>query len=422
MNRRGHAIVVGDGIVGLSSALALIQDGWTVTLLGRDPDGAGGTALGSAGLLAVQTVQPLALPSLWKQLPRLLLDRDAPIVLDIGYLPRALPWLARLLWASRRREVERLSVALAWLLQRSYAGYEALLGGDGARQLVRRDGLLTIYRTPEQVAGADLEIGLRRRRGIRLEVIEGAALRQAAPALSPDYKLAVAYPDCGHVPDIGSLANALLERFLAEGGQRVVDEAEGLEEADGRVAGVIGRGGRHRGDLVVVACGAWSRPLAARAGAAVPLDTERGYHVMLPDPGVTVATPMIVGDIRFAITPMTAGLRLAGTIEFAGLAAPHNPRRPALLLDGARRCLPGLRTDGAQSWMGFRPSLPDSLPVIGFAPRRRNVLLAFGHGHLGLTLGPATGALIRDLAAGRPVEEPLRSFRPDRFGRHAGGA
>jgi D-amino-acid dehydrogenase len=422
MNRRGHAVVVGDGIVGLSSALALVSDGWTVTLLGREPDGVGGTALGSAGLLAIQTVQPLALPTLWKQLPRLLLDRDAPIVLNLGYLPRAMPWIARLLWSSRRSEVERLSVALAWLLQRSHAGYEALLGSDGVRQLVRRDGLLTIYRTPGQLAAADTEIALRRRRGVRLELLEGAALRQAAPALSPDYKLAVSYPDCGHVPDIARLAAALLERFLAEGGQRVVDEAEGLAEAGGKVEGVTGRRGRHRGDLLVIACGAWSRPLAARAGAPVPLDTERGYHVMLPDPGVAVATPMIVGDIRFAITPMAAGLRLAGTIEFGGLAAPRNPRRPALLLDGARRCLPGLRTDGARSWMGFRPSLPDSLPVIGFAPKRRNVLLAFGHGHLGLTLGPATAALIRDMAAGRAREDELRPFRADRFGWRAGGA
>src|SRR5262249_39804904 len=157
----------------------------------------------------------------------------------------------------------------------------------------------------------------------------------------------------------------------------------------------------HRGDIVVVACGAWSRPLVAQLGIVIPLDTERGYHVMLPNPGTTVGIPLIVGDIRFAITPMAAGLRLAGTIEFAGLAAPANARPPALLLDGARRCLPSLCSDGATTWMGFRPSLPDSLPVISFAPGRRNVLLAFGHGHLGLTLGPATGVLVRDMAAGR---------------------
>ena len=416
MNRRGHAVVVGDGIVGLSTGLALLGDGWSVMLIGRKTEAIGGTALGSAGLLAVQTVQPLALPNIWKQIPQLLFDRDAPIVLNLKYLPRALPWLLRLLRASRPTEVERLSVALAWLLQRSHESYESLLGRAAVRNLVRRSGLLTIYRTHQQLAAAQPELELRRRRNIRLEVVDAAQLRRAIPDLSPEYRVGVSYPDCGHVPDIDRLIGALAERFLREGGQRIADTVTSFAERAGVIEGVAGQNGTHKGDLVVVACGAWSGKLAARLGASIPLDTERGYHVMLPSPGIAVGVPLIVGDIRFAITPMEAGLRLAGTVEFAGLAAPPNPRRPAMLLESARRCLPGLRSDGATTWMGFRPSLPDSLPVIGFAPGRQNVLLAFGHGHLGLTLGPATGELVRDMAAGRAREAELRPFRAERFG------
>jgi D-amino-acid dehydrogenase len=147
----------------------------------------------------------------------------------------------------------------------------------------------------------------------------------------------------------------------------------------------------------------------------VPLEYERGYHVTLAEPGIEMPLPLIVGDVRFAITPLRIGLRLAGTIEFGGLRAPANPRRQEMLLRHAKACLPGLRTEQASRWMGFRPSLPDSLPVIGRSPDHRNVYFAFGHGHLGVTMAAVTGRIIADLAAERPPPIDVTPFRIDRF-------
>jgi D-amino-acid dehydrogenase len=415
MKQCQRAVVVGDGIVGLSAALYLLRDGWTVTIVGRSREAIGGTAVGSAGLVAVQTVQPLALPSIWKQIPRLLLDRNAPIAVDPRYLPRALPWFVRLLRSSASAQVDRLSVALAWLLGRAYEGYAGLLTEHEFNTLLRRSGLVTVYRTAAQIAAAETELEIRRRRAVRLRVIGSSELRQLVPALSPEYRRGVFYEDCSHVPDIDRLFATILETFQREGGRYIADTIYDFTRGGGKIEGVIGKSGTYNGDLFIIACGAWSRPLAAHLGMRIPLDAERGYHMMLPTSGVDMRLPIIIGDVRVAITPMCSGLRLAGMIEFAGLKAPPNPRRHALLLHGAQRCIPGVNTNGARYWMGFRPSLPDSLPVISALPRHPNVVLAFGHGHLGLTLGPITGRLVRDIAAGRVADEDILPFRADRF-------
>jgi D-amino-acid dehydrogenase len=411
---RGRAVVVGAGIVGLSTALYLQQDDWQVVLIEREGAVIGGTALGSAGLMAVQTVQPLALPSLWKQMPHYLLDPESPVAIRLRHLPRALPWLVRLLQSGRPQEVERLSVALAWLLRQSYDGYADLLTDAEVRRLFRRSGLITIYRSEAQIAAARAEIDLRQRRGIRIERLESDDLHRLVPALGRDYRIGLRYTDCGHVPDLGQLMAALAGRFRSDGGQQVVDEVRHLGGGN-RITRAVGKRDSYDAEVVVVAAGAWSAQLTRPLGLAIPLDTERGYHVMLPKPGVELPLPVIVGDMRFAMTPMAAGLRLAGTIELAGLQAPPNPRRHELLIEGARRCLPELDAGAASTWMGFRPSLPDSLPVISGVPGHDNVFLAFGHGHLGLTLGAITGRLVRDLIAGRAKPEELRPFRADRF-------
>jgi D-amino-acid dehydrogenase len=386
-----------------------------VTLVAPHRPGDGGAAIGSAGLLATQTVQPLAMPGVLATVPRMLTNPDAPLSVRLAYLPRLLPWLIRFLRASRPAEVERLSIALANQLSGTFQAYEPLLREAHAEDLVLRRGLVTVYRTAEQVAAARREIELRRRRGIRLEQVEDGALRQLLPALSRDYRYGIFYPDCGHTVDPAALVRALAGALTAGGGAFVRASARGFVRSGDSVRGVITDSGEHAADAVVVAAGAWSRPLARQLGWPVPLDYERGYHVTLPEPNVEMRLPVIVGDIRFAITPMQAGLRLAGTVEFAGLEAAPNPRRHALLANQAQRCLPGLNTAKASYWMGFRPSLPDSLPVIGRSPTHTNVYFAFGHGHLGLTSAAVTGAAIADLAAARTPALDLAPFSIARF-------
>jgi D-amino-acid dehydrogenase len=210
------------------------------------------------------------------------------------------------------------------------------------------------------------------------------------------------------------LARRLADDFVAAGGEVVPTRVERIAAADDGVS-LATAAGERRFDKVVVAAGAWSRGLARDSGVRVPLDTERGYHAMLPDPGVEVRVPMISGDHSIAITPMSEGLRVSGTVEFAGLRAAPDYARAERLVELAERLLPGLRPVGAKFWLGFRPSLPDSLPVIGPSPRQHNVLLAFGHGHLGVTFAAVTGTLIADLAAARSPAIDLAPFSPARF-------
>lgn len=412
---RGHVIVIGAGIVGVATGLCLQRDGWSVTLLAPEPPGEAGAAIGSAGLFATQTVQPLAMPGVLAKVPRMLVDPEAPLSVRLAYLPRLLPWLARFLRAGRPAEVERLSVALADQLRGTFEAYAPLIDAAAAGELVQRRGLLTAYRTAEQLQAAQREIDLRRRRGIRLEVIAAGALRQMAPALSPDYRHGVVYPDCGHTPDPAALLRALAAALTAGGGRFVRAAASGFAQNGATVAAVLAGGATHPADAVVVAAGAWSLPLARALGWRIPLDYERGYHVTLAEPGIALDLPVIVGDVRFAITPMRAGIRLAGTVEFAGLRAPPNPRRHEMLIRQAQRCLPGLDVSRPSRWMGFRPSFPDSLPVIGRSPSHANVYFGFGHGHLGLTSAAVTGMAIADLAANRAPAFDLTPFSVARF-------
>jgi D-amino-acid dehydrogenase len=257
------------------------------------------------------------------------------------------------------------------------------------------------------------ELEVRRRAGVRIEFLDQAAVRARLAALAPRYTRAAFYPDCGHCLDPAALSLAVAASAEREGGTFRRAPATGFERAAAGVTAVLTPGEKLPADLVVLAAGAWSSPLAAMLGARVPLDTERGYHVMLPPQPFELPCPVTPGDLRFCITPMANGLRAAGTVEFAGLDAPPDPRRHAILLRHLGQAFPGARTEGHTTWMGFRPSLPDSLPVIGrIAP---NVVAAFGHGHIGLTTGPATGEIVAALAAGRPPPIDLAPFAASRF-------
>ncbi|MEE8275644.1 MAG: FAD-dependent oxidoreductase [Alphaproteobacteria bacterium] len=413
MNER-RAVVIGAGIVGVACALTLQRDGWRVTLL--DPEAPGeGASKGNAGIIAVDHTTPLALPGLLPRVPRMLLDSQSPLAIRWRYLPRLLPWLARFLAASTPGRVERISRALATLMAGAADAYTPLVEGAGARELFRRQGVVYVYAGAASFARARAEMAIRRRTGVEIEELGAAELGQLVPGLSADITHGAFFPASAHVVDPHRLVQMLAEDLVGRGGTLVKERAVGFEFRDRAVAGVRTGSGRHGADAVVVAAGAWSNPLARRLGVRVPLDTERGYNVTLPAPGIELRLPVVSGDFAFALTPMAMGVRLAGTVEFAGLEAPPDPARSDALIAGARRLFPEIDTSDGTTWMGCRPSMPDSLPVIGRAPSHPNAFLAFGHGHIGLTTAAITGRAVADLAAGRPPPLDLSPFRPDRF-------
>ena len=409
-----RAVVIGGGIVGIASALYLLRDGWRVTVIDPEPPGET-TSGGNAGLFAFDHVTPVAMPGLLPRVPAMLLDKESSLTIRWGYLPRLLPWMFHFLRASTPGRVDAISRALADMVGGAWNAYQPLIEDAGAADLICRRGLLVAFRNDRFLATMKRELDIQRRLGIPFDILAENEVRQLAPALSPAYAHGIYYPDCAHTVDPKRLVQMLAAEVVRKGGAFVRRRATGFEFGSRGVSAVLSDDALSPADLVVLAAGAWSKPLAALLGNRLPLDTERGYHVTLADPGVEIDLPIVSGDLRFCITPRAPGLRLAGTVEFAGLDAPPDPSRQAVMVDHARRMLPGLRVEGASYWMGFRPSMPDSLPVIGRSSRNANAYFAFGHGHVGLTLAAVTGRAIADLAASRQPTFDLRPFRADRF-------
>jgi D-amino-acid dehydrogenase len=289
----------------------------------------------------------------------------------------------------------------------------------GAEELIHQRGHLYAYRSAEALAKDGLAWALRRANGVVVDEFDADELRQLEPALSRDYVRGLLVRENGHTEDPHGLVSRLVAQFERQGGEIVRARAFGFR-LDGRHLTAIATDcGDLPADAAVVCAGAYSRPLAAALGDPVPLETERGYHLMIRDPEVMPRIPVADADGKFVATPMAQGLRFAGTVELAGLTAPPDWRRARILLEQGRRMLPGLAASYPEErlslWMGHRPSLPDSLPVLGRSRASLDVIYAFGHGHIGMTAAPMTGRIVADLVAGRPPSIDIAPFAAGRF-------
>ena len=406
--------VVGAGIVGLSAAFHLLRASLSVEVIDRDEPGLG-ASFGNAGLVSPAEVAPVAMPGIAWRAPAMLMDPLAPLTIRWRDLPSLAPWLIRFVLASRAPVVEGIAADLAALLRHALPAHRDLAGAMGVPDLLAERGLLYVYAQETARRAQDPFFGLLARNGVAMRDVPRDELRQIEPALGPEVVAGVHLPDNGHVLNPHRLVTTLAAAVAAAGGHLMRDRVLGVERDGARAVAVRCDGGRRPINHLVIAAGAHSLPLAADLGARVPLATERGYHLMLPDPGTGLRMPLVSGDHYFCITPMEHGLRMAGTVELASLDAPENWARADMLLGVTARYLPGLRDTGATRWMGRRPSMPDSKPVIGRPDGIANAVLAFGHGHLGLTMGPLTGRVVADLLTGRPPPFDLAPFAPDRF-------
>ena len=414
-----HAVVVGAGIIGVCCALQLQREGWAVTLIDRRGPGEG-ASYGNGAVLTCEAVVPVQTPGILRRVPGMLLDPRGPLTVRWSYLPSLLPWLTRFVADSRWPRVEEISVALATLLHGAIDDFEPLLDIAGARDMLRRTGWFCVYESEAGFRQALPLIELQRRRGIDLEVIGGDELALREPALAPIFAKAVYYPAVAYVTDVFRFVQVLAEAFVRQGGTLRREEVCGFEDGprDGGPAGVravVTGEGSYACDAVIVAAGAWSRSLVRQLGSDTLLDTERGYSVLLPRAGVVPRTPIYSAERAFVCTPQEGGLRFAGTVELGGLDLPPDWRRAEVLLTHARRWFPDLCTEGAERWLGFRPSMADSVPVISASLRQANAFFAFGHGHGGIGLGARTGRLVADLAAGRDPGIDMSAYRIDRF-------
>lgn len=409
-----HFVVIGAGIVGISAALFLQRDGHRVTVI--DERGPGeGTSKGNASVLAIESCIPVATPGVVWDVPGYLRDPLGPLAIRWSYLPKIAPWLMRFIAASKPERVEEISIALRSVLTQALAAHKTLAAAAGEPGILHETGWLAIFETDKKFESYKWDLELQRRRGVPFQVLPAEEIRQFEPSLQPIIKHAVYYPENAYAANNYRLVTLLAADFARNGGTILREKVTGFGFGASGPNEVVTSNGRHAADQVVVAAGAWSKHLTAQLGHKVPLDTERGYHVTLPQPGKMPRMPLYAGDSSFAITPLEIGLRFAGTVELGGLEAAPDYRRAEILMKHGRRLFGELNETGRSDWMGFRPSMPDSLPVISRGTRWANTYFGFGHGHVGLTLGPVTGRLIADLAAGRDPGLDMRPFRIDRF-------
>ena len=415
MGQAKHSItVLGAGIVGIACAVHLLRDGHRVTIIDRLPPGEA-CSFGNAGVFASHACLPVSVPGLAWSVPGMLFDPAGALTIRMGYWLSLFPWLVKFLRAGRMDRMQSSARALSLLVSDSLEQHRELARGAGVDHLLRPAPLVYAYADEVSLSKGMPGWDWRRPHGVAPRVVRGAELRELEPALSTKLACAVVIDDCGHTTDPSRLVKGLAEYAQRQGAtllQRDVVDIHPLDDGGVRLS-------TDDGDIVsekvVIAAGAWSGSLAARCGEKVPLEAERGYHVMLRNPGVTLRS--IVGSAKgkFLATPMDEGLRLAGTSEFAGLDAAPDYGRAELLRRQARELFPDANIDDFSQWMGQRPSLPDSVPVIGQSQRHAGIFYAFGHQHVGLTCAPKTGRLIADLVAGRTPNIDLVPYRVDRF-------
>ena len=412
-NRKTVAII-GAGIVGVSTAIWCLRDGHDVILIDKKGPGEG-TSHGNGGVLAVNGVIPVSVPGLWKKAPGMLLSADQPLFLKWSYLPRLLPWLRQFLGHATADHVRHRAAAMAGIVGDSLADHQALAEGTGAEHWIKPADYVFLYRDRAHYEGDAFGWKVRKDLGFDWEELEGAAFKEYDPVFGPSVGFGVRCPDHGRISDPGRYVKDLAAYAESQGARLVMGDVSDVVRENGKVTGLSVGGETMACDTVVLAAGVWSKDLAAKLGVNVPIESERGYHLELWEPSIMPRSPVMVAAAKFVATPMEGRLRCAGVVEFGGLDAPPSKAPIDLLRRQVCEAIPGLTWKREVEWMGHRPSVADSLPLIGEVPDVKGAFFGFGHDHVGLTGGPKTGRILSQLISKRQPNIDLTPYSPARY-------
>ncbi len=408
-----HVIVIGAGIVGASTALWLQRAGATVTVVDRE-GWASGTSQGNAGVLASVAMVPVTGPGLIAKAPGMLLNPDYPLFLRWSYLPKLLPWLRKYLANANDADTRRIAADLTPIVSDSVDQHFALTEGTAAAAFLEKSDYSYAYKDRAAFEADAYSWALRAQHGFTPVIREGADVTAYDPSLSPDITCLASLPHHGYVRDPGGYVKALGEEIIARGGTFVKATVSDFVTKDGQFESITTDQGPITGDTAVLTTGVWSKPLMAKLGLSVPLETERGYHIVFKNAQNGPNHPMMIASGKFAATPMEQGLRCAGIVEFGGLEAGPSKAPFDLLRRHTKAAFPNMTWDGEIEWQGHRPATVDSLPLIGEV-RNTRIFTGFGHQHIGLTGGPKTGRLLAQLITGQVPNLDMAPYEPARF-------
>ncbi len=413
-NGKAHVAVIGAGTVGACCAWYLRRAGLDVTLIDSELPGQS-TSFGNAACITPNYIYPFSHPGVSKDIPGWMMDSDGPLKIRWAHLPGLLPWFWKFWRAGTHAGVDRVATAQAQLMRHVTADFDEILDAIGAADLRRSKGVITLYDSPADFRKMEWAYELILEHGFDWQYLGPAELKIMVPELRFEGGVALFYPEWQHVLDPALVTERIADACFADGGTWLQDRVQAVEAEPNGVLLSTESGREVNADCLVVAAGAWSNQIARQLDGTVPLTPKRGYHAQIAEPGLKLDYPVHSGSRFVVMTPLLDGLRLAGTAEFAALDAPPDYRRARVLVDHARHYLPDLRVEGPSEWMGQRPMMADSLPVIGPSPKHANVYYAFGHGHYGLTQGPTTGKIITSLVLGEDSGFDLEPYRFDRF-------
>lgn len=409
-----EVVVIGAGVIGLSAAIAVQARGFPVTVLDREGPAAGASA-GNAGAFAFTDILPLASPGILRKAPGWLLDPLGPLSVPPAYALKIAPWMYRFWRACAPARVAAATDAQAALMDLSRAELEPFLQQTGTRGMLRKDGNLQVYESRAEFEAALSGWAARERHGIDFHHLDAAGMAAIQPGLSSRFTHGTFTPGWYSIADPRLYTLALADHLKERGGRIERAEVTALRPEAAGVGIVAADGASRRAARVVLAAGAFSHRIARSLGDVIPLETERGYNTTLPPGAFDLRTQITFGGHGFVISRLSTGIRVGGAVELGGLDLPPDYRRSRAMLGKAQAFLPGLVAQGGVEWMGFRPSLPDSLPAIGRAGSQPRVIYAFGHGHLGLTQSAGTARLVADLLTDQPPPIDLSPFSPHRF-------
>ncbi|WP_439109736.1 NAD(P)/FAD-dependent oxidoreductase [Lentibacter sp.] len=408
-----HVVIVGAGIVGAATAIWLRRAGLEVTLLDKGKPGMG-ASYGNGCILASASVVPVTGPGLIKKGPAYLADPNFPLFMRWSYVPKLIPWLVKYMSHANENDTRRISKGLTTIVGDSLEQHQALTAGTDAAKWVQQSSYSFAYADKAAFEADAFTWQLRREAGFVPELIEGHAVQEVEPILGPQSKLLAVLQNHGFILNPASYVQDLVKLLEDMGGTFVQAEVKDFELSGGQVSAVDTSAGRIHCDKAVVSSGVWSKPLMAKLGLNVPLEAERGYHIVFKDPSQRPNNPMMLAAGKFVATAMDQGLRCAGIVEFGGLSETPSKAPLKLLRRKVQEFFPDLTFASEEEWLGFRPAPTDSLPLIGEL-NNSGVFTAFGHHHIGLTGGAKTGRLVADMITKNHSNHDMRPFEPMRF-------
>ena len=404
--------IIGAGIQGVCNALFLQKNGYKVTLFDRDEPGNLSASYGNAGHFSPYASVPLNRPDVLTDVPSMLLSSTGPLALRWNYVPKMIPWFLKFILNCSKKKMMHTAKNMHQILNLALPAFDELFDEVDISGLVEKKGVIYVW-NDQNLTSRELEINIRKELGVEQQILTPKEIHDLEPNIKPFYHGGVFYSYARHTRNPKKILLKLFDLFLAKDGKFLKINIQDLK-FDGENPIVKSETQQFIFDKIVIACGAFSKKLTDKLNEKIPLDTERGYHVQFKGCDHLISRPVVFANRGFGMTPMEQGLRVAGTVEFGGLKNPLSKSRIKNLIEGAKYMLDGL-PEHQDEWLGFRPSLPDFLPVIGPSKNYKNVFYSFGHHHLGWTLGAVSGKIISKMIANENTNLNLEPYSSRRF-------